>query len=142
MGAVDLSGLPDNALLLVDTNPIIYELEQRADFAPIFRAVFDAQRDGRVRLAVTTMTVAEVLVMPIRAGNEVLVGRYKAAFRSWFVVEMDADIAESAARLRAKFGLKLPDAVNAASAIAIGADALVTHDRDFSSLTELRVLGV
>jgi predicted nucleic acid-binding protein len=36
--------------------------------------------------------------------------------------------------------LKLPDAVQAASAIAINADALITHDRDFSRLRALRVL--
>jgi len=47
-----------------------------------------------------------------------------------------------AARLRAVLKLKLADAVQAASALAIGADALVTHDRDFSALRDLRVIGV
>ena len=55
---------------------------------------------------------------------------------------MDAEIAESAARLRAACKLKLAHAVQAASALAIGADALVTHDRDFSALRDQRVLGV
>ncbi|MBL8198907.1 MAG: PIN domain-containing protein [Chromatiales bacterium] len=50
------------------------------------------------------------------------------------------DIAATAARLRASLALKLPDAVQAASAIAINADALVTHDRDFSRLRAVRVL--
>lgn len=49
--------------------------------------------------------------------------------------------AASAARLRAALKLKLPDAVQAASALAVNAEALVTHDRDFSRLTALRVLG-
>jgi predicted nucleic acid-binding protein len=38
--------------------------------------------------------------------------------------------------------LKLADSVQAASALAIGADALVTHDRDFSAVRNLRILGV
>lgn len=63
--------------------------------------------------------------------------------KSWFIVEFDLDIAEITARLRAKFPkLKIPDAIIAASAIAIGADALVTHGRDFSAMSELRVLGI
>jgi predicted nucleic acid-binding protein len=45
-------------------------------------------------------------------------------------------------RLRAACKLKLADAVQAASALAVGADALVTHHRDFSALRDLRVLGV
>lgn len=36
--------------------------------------------------------------------------------------------------------LKLADAVQAASAISSNADALVTHDRDFSRVRSLRVL--
>ncbi len=43
-------------------------------------------------------------------------------------------------RLRASLRLKLANAVQAASAIAINADALVTHDRNFSRVRALRVL--
>ena len=48
---------------------------------------------------------------------------------------------EHAARLRGRYGLKLPDAIQLASALAINADALVTHDRDFDSVTGIPVLG-
>ena len=60
---------------------------------------------------------------------------------SWQVVDLNLQIAEIAARLRATLKLKLADAVQAASAVAINADALVTHDRDFSRLSSLRVLS-
>jgi predicted nucleic acid-binding protein len=59
---------------------------------------------------------------------------------SWQVVDLTADIAASAARLRASLRLKLADAVQAASAIAINADALVTYDRDFSRVQSLQIL--
>lgn len=54
---------------------------------------------------------------------------------------MDAAIAEGAARMRGLFRLKLADAVQVASALAINADALVTHDRDFSRVSGLRVIS-
>jgi predicted nucleic acid-binding protein len=92
-------------------------------------------------LAVTTVTIAEVLAGPIAAGDEALVRRYRRTLESWQVVELTGDIAESAARLRIALRLKRPDAIQAASALAIGADALVTHDRDFARLSGLRVLG-
>jgi len=60
---------------------------------------------------------------------------------SWRRVALDVDIAESAARLRASLRLGLADAVQAASALAINAAALVTYDRDFSRLRSLRVLA-
>ena len=60
---------------------------------------------------------------------------------SWGPVALDSAIAESAARLRASLKLKLPDAVQAASALAVDAAALVTHDRDFSRVRSLRVIS-
>ncbi|HXS21878.1 MAG TPA: PIN domain-containing protein [Steroidobacteraceae bacterium] len=142
MEPVSLEGLPENALLLVDSAPLIYVLEGHPELAAVFRPVFEAHEEGFVRLAVTTVTLAEVLTGPLGARDEVLAERYRATLKSWFVVDLDAEIAESAARLRAACKLKLADAVQAASALAIGADALVTHDRDFSALRDLRVLGV
>lgn len=142
MEPVSLEGLPENALLLVDSAPIIYVLEGHAEFAAAFRPIFEAHDEGLLRLAVTTVTLAEVLTGPLSARDEVLAERYRATLKSWFVVDLDAEIAESAARLRATCKLTLADAVQAASALAVGADALVTHDRDFSALRDLRVLGV
>ena len=136
-----LEGLPEQALLLLDTAPIVYWLENHPELAPRFESVFEAHRNGAVRFAITTVTLAEVLTGPLQAGDEALARRYRAVLESWQLVELDADIAESAARLRASLHMKLPDAVQAASALAINADALVTYDRDFSRVKSLRVIA-
>lgn len=65
------------------------------------------------------ITIAEVLTGPLSAGEEALAKRYRAVLESWQVVELTADIAESAARLRAKLKLKLPDAIQVASALSV-----------------------
>jgi predicted nucleic acid-binding protein len=142
MEPVSLEGLPENPLLLVDSAPIIYVLEDHPELAAVFRPVFEAHEKGLVRFAVTTVTLAEVLTGPLSKGDEVLAEKYRATLRSWFVVDLDAETAESAARLRAALKLKLADAVQVANALAIGADVLVTHDRDFSPLRDLRVIGI
>ena len=141
MEPVTLAGLPEQALLLLDTAPIVYWFENHPEIAPRFEPVFEAHHDGTVRFAITTVTLAEVLTGPLQAGDEALARRYRAVLESWQVVELDADIAESAARLRAALRMRLPDAVQAASALAIDADALVTYDRDFSRVKSLRVIA-
>lgn len=140
MEPLDLSGLPEQALLLLDTAPIIYCLEDHAKLGPRFQPLFEAHRNGELHFAVTTMTLAEIMTGPLQSNDEALARRYRAILESWQVVDLDAGIAESAARLRASLRLKLPDAVQVASALAINADALVTHDRDFSRLKSLRVI--
>jgi predicted nucleic acid-binding protein len=81
-----------------------------------------------------------VLTGPIKAGEEALAKRYRAVLESWRVVDFTAEIAESAARLRAMYGLNLPDAIQLASAVAINAEALITHDRDFARVRGFKVL--
>jgi predicted nucleic acid-binding protein len=141
MEPLDAAALPEAAVIVVDSAPIIYALEGHRTLARRFRPLFERQANGELSFAITTITIAEVLTGPLRAGNEVLAERYRAVLESWYVVELSAAIAVSAARLRASAKLKLPDAVQVASAIAINAEALVTHDRDFSRVTALRILG-
>ena len=140
MEPIDFSDLLQDALVLVDSAAIIYVLED-PKLAPRFRPFFDAHAAGRLRLAVTTITITEVLTGPMKAGDEALARRYRAILETWRPVALDVDIAESAARLRASLRLRLADAVQAASALAINAAALVTHDRDFSRVRALRVLS-
>jgi len=141
MGPLELENLPQHAVLLVDSAPIIYFLEGHPQFARRFRPLFESHAAGELRFAITTLTIAEVLTGPLQKRDEALARRYRTILESWHPVELTADIAESAARLRASVRLKLADAVQAASALAINAAALVTHDRDFSRVRSLRVIS-
>jgi predicted nucleic acid-binding protein len=141
MGPLKFADLAPRALVLVDTPPIIYVLEAHATLGPRFAPIFAAHAADRLRFAVTTITIAEVLTGPLRTGDEALVRRYRAVLESWQTVVLDAAIAESAARLRASLRLKLHDAIEAASALSINAAALLTHDRDFSRVKSLRVIS-
>ena len=141
MGPIDFDDLPERALLLIDSAPIIYVLEDHPQFGPRFAPLFAAHAAGRLRFAVTTITIAEVLVGPLRAGDDALAQRYRVILESWRAIALDLEIAASAARLRASLRLGLADAVQAASALAINAAALVTHDRDFSRLRSLRIIS-
>ena len=141
MEPLDFSDLARDALVLVDSAPIIYVLEDHSTLAPRFMPHFEAHAAGRLRFATTTITIAEVLTGPMKAGDEALARRYRVILESWRSVALDVDIAESAARLRGSLRLSLAGAVQVASALAINAAALVTHDRDFSRVRSLRILS-
>lgn len=141
MEPLDAAALDEGALILVDSAPIIYTLEAHARFAARFAPLFQRHADGEIALAVTTVTIAEVLTGPLRAGEEALARRYRAVLEAWQVVGLTCDVAESAARIRGKYNLKLPDAIQVASALSINAAALVTHDRDFTKVRGLRIMS-
>jgi predicted nucleic acid-binding protein len=140
MEPLDFADLPEQALLLLDTAPIVYFLEAHPEFTSRFEPLFVAHAAGRLRFAVTTITIGEVLAGPLQADNAALARRYRAALDSWEQVKLTADIAESAARLHASLRLRLADAVQAASALAINAAALVTNERKFVRVQSLRII--
>ncbi len=141
-----LANLPQHSLLVLDTAPVIYLLEGNEKHLPNFLPVFRAAERGEVRILVTSITVAEVLAGPLKAGKEALAERYEAALREglgWKVVDLTADTAARAARLRIRYNLKLPDAFQLAATLVHNATALVTHDRDFGKATqEVNILGL
>ena len=132
--------LGDGVTMLVDTAPWIYVLEDHPVFAPRFTGLFEAAELGRIQLALTTVTLAEVLTGPLKAKQTALAKRYEKALGRYHVVPLSAQVALMAAQLWVQYRLKLPDAVQLASALDIGAAALVTHDRDFSKVLDFPVL--
>ncbi|MCU0922410.1 MAG: type II toxin-antitoxin system VapC family toxin [Burkholderiaceae bacterium] len=132
--------MADGDLVVVDSAPLIYLLDDHPLFAQLFLGLFELHAAGRVQIAVSCVSVAEVLTGPFKQGQDALAKRYEKALAGFEIVPVSIDIAVTAARLRAGTGLRLPDAMQAATALEIGAVALVTHDRDFSRLQGLLVL--
>ncbi len=140
MASVLWGGLGEGDLVIVDSAPLIYLLENHSEFAPRFEGLFEDYEQGHVQIAISTIAIAEVLAGPFKHGRDVLAKRYETVLSRFEVMPISPEIAVTAARLRAATGLRLPDALQAATALQIGAVALVTHDRDFSRLEGLQVL--
>ena len=82
MEPLDAGAMPDGALVLVDSAPIIYTLEANAKYAGRFALLFERHARGEIVLAITTVTIAEVLTGPLRVGEEALAKRYRAVLEA------------------------------------------------------------
>jgi predicted nucleic acid-binding protein len=74
-------------------------------------------------------------------GSE-LAAPFESAGNGFSVRDTNADIAMLAARLRLRHRLKLPDAIQFATAVHAGCFALISHDRDFSRVDDVLILGM
>ena len=81
-----------------------------------------------------------MLTGPFKPGQTALAKRYEKSLSRYDVIPVSTPIAALAAQLRAQYRLKLPDAIQLATALDIGAAAFVTHDRDFSHVTGVDIL--
>ena len=145
MTAERLEDVPDGVLVTLDSAPIIYYLQDHPRFAQRFSALFDGVAEGRIFLNVSTITLAEVMAGPLGVNNEILAAQYREVLchsPGWQTVPVDESIAAESARLRARYRLRLPDAIQVATAVVTRAWGLVTHDSALTKVKDIRVLGV
>jgi predicted nucleic acid-binding protein len=115
-----------------DTAPIIYRIERSADpqLVAACDRLFDAVENEELGCLVSSVSVAELLIDPFRAGPAA-VSAVDAFLRqpSAGVIELDEQIARTAAELVARRRVtRLPDALIAATSLEC-ALPLVTGDR-------------
>lgn len=93
-------------------------------------------RLSREAVVMSAVAYAEVLVRPSAAGSVDQVARVLDELVT--VVPIDDIAARLAASIRATDGLRLPDALVIASAVACGADELVTTDKQVAMTERIR----
>jgi predicted nucleic acid-binding protein len=129
----------------LDTAPLIFYIEDHPIYGEILAPFFEAVEAGDTTLVTSTVTLLEVLVHPLRLGNESLAHRYNDILLSSphiSTVPVTPATAQLAAELRASERLKTPDAIQLATALTHRADAFLTNDRDFGDIDSLAVLRV
>jgi predicted nucleic acid-binding protein len=127
----------------LDTVAFIYLIEQHPDFLPLVKPLFEEADAGKRELVTSAVTLLEVLVVPYREGNRPLAQRYEELLtrgRGLKLVDLDRDLLRAAALLRARYGVRSPDALQMAAALAAGCPTLVTNDRRLPSIPSLRIV--
>lgn len=129
--------------LYIDTAPFIYYVETHPSYVDRMDVIIGRLEPQRIRSFCSVITLAEVLTTPLREGNQALVEQYKSILlnsREFRVSPVDNIIAQTAASLRARYNLRLPDALQVATAIISGCDAFLTNDLGLKRVTEIKVI--
>jgi predicted nucleic acid-binding protein len=128
----------------LDTAAFIYFIEENETFLPLVASIFEDVENGRREIVTSSLTLLEVLVVPLRSGNLALADRYDALLsrsRGLKLVDIGRDQLRLAAQLRAVHSsVRTPDALQLAAALSAGCGAFVTNDRHLPAVPGLRVL--
>lgn len=132
-------------IAFLDSSAAIYYLEGDAASQKAVRDVLQGLKNQSpsCELAVSRLGVMECRVKPLRDNAHTLLAAYDAFFAQARIVELSAAVVDTATTLRAVYGLKTPDALQAASALSLGGDVVfVTADLGFVRLSGLKALKV
>ena len=135
----DLRGGP----VALDSSVFIYFIEEHPLYLPLVEPVFKAIDAGELEAATSCLTLLEVLVIPFRFANAVLIDRYETLLtrsQGLRIVDLDRDFLRSVAQVRASTRAKTPDAMQLAAAMEAACPVFLTNDDRIPGLPGLRVL--
>ena len=124
--------IPAAALVALDASATLAYLVGTETVSPAATWIFDGcLSTGRNAGLLSTLTAAELLVRPFRAGAAPVaaVEGFLRFFASIRVADVSYPIAREAGRVRAATGLAMPDAIVVGTALEHRAEVLVTNDR-------------
>ncbi|MBI5147518.1 MAG: PIN domain-containing protein [Thaumarchaeota archaeon] len=119
--------------VLIDTNIILNAKNVHESYSTYSLQILDAVEDGLIQGIISIISIAELCTGYYSQGDmegkkELLA--HLIANKGFVIVDLDLERADTAAKIRADTGLRLPDAIIIAAGLAEGAQYLVTHDKE------------
>jgi predicted nucleic acid-binding protein len=127
----------------IDTSIFIYELELNPRYVDLARPVFAWIKEPGHSAVTSTITMTELLVHPYRDADEDRVNLFYGLLTRYPNLEWiapDLEVADMAARFRARHRLPTPDALEAATAAHSRATGFVTNDPIFQRVEAFETL--
>lgn len=132
-------------IVFIDTAPLIYFIEGHSEYQRKLTKLFELNDEGYFKFLTSAITLFEVLVKPLKAGESKVVNQYKTILTNAEgidIFEITIPVTIKAAEIRAKYNIHTPDALQAATAIEHRADYFLTNDFRLKSVTEIKVLTI
>ena len=129
--------------IFLDTAPLIYFIEGHSTYQQILSQLFWSGDRGEINFIASSITLLEVLVAPLRAGRIDIADSYTKFLTEsdcLEIIDVTNSISIAAAKLRANYNLKTPDALLLATAIENGADYFLTNDLRLKNISETKVI--
>jgi predicted nucleic acid-binding protein len=128
-------------MVFLDTNPVIYLIEQPANFGPKLTSRVTALLAGGEHLAVSDLVRMECQVGPLKANDQLLLDQYVRFFRSpdVRVLAVSPAVCDRAARIRAQYGFKPLDSLHLAAAVEHRCTLFLTGDVQLKRFPEIPV---
>ena len=129
--------IPKGSRVLLDSVALIYFLETNERYSKKAEEIFGHIESGDLQGVMANLVFAELLVPLYRSGNSQAatgLANRLINFRNLEVVTLTTEISMEAARLRAEYGLRTPDAIHGATAIISRATGILTNDKQMKIL--------
>jgi len=124
-------------MIYLDSCIVIYLVEKHPVFYPLLEQKF--RQNVQTGFAISPLVILECLVGPLKQGDAVLQARFERFFTTVTHLPADKTIFREAAQLRARFGVKTPDALHLSVTNRYGCIQFWTNDDRLIKVSPLAV---
>lgn len=129
--------------IAIDTSPFIYYIEEHKDYTETIDPLFKQISLGRITAYTSLITLIEVLTKPMEEKDKKLIDKYESLLANsdnLILADIDRNVAVESARLRAKYSIKTPDAIQLTVGLINGAKAFITNDATLKKVKGIKVI--
>lgn len=118
-------------------------IEKNPKYLGVLKPVFLEIDTGRIEAITSTITLLEVLVHPFRTKNDILAEKYRDILLysgGLTTFEIFHEVSEMSSKLRAKYSIRTPDAIQIAVGLLYRASKFLTNDSALKKVSDIDVL--
>jgi predicted nucleic acid-binding protein len=137
--------LKSGDIIFLDTAPFIYFFETHSDFFPVLDNLFNQLYETDAQVITSIITYIELTTQPVIKRNRKLVRKYRSYLsnsQNIALLPLDINIADHVVELRTKYDVTTPSAIQLGTAMACGADYIITNDKTWKRFKEVNVVLV
>lgn len=135
-----MNGITENKQIALDSNIFIYNLEGNPQFSSGSNLIFEKLVSNKLKAVTSIISLTEILSYPktLDVAEQIIEDFFSTPNLAIF--EVNKEIAVKAADLRRKYTIRLPDAIQIATAIYAKAQTFITNDKRLKKCKELDIL--
>ncbi|MEN8253685.1 MAG: type II toxin-antitoxin system VapC family toxin [Patescibacteria group bacterium] len=127
----------------IDTMLFIYHFQQHPQYFSSTQRIFSQVEKGDIEAVTSFISYLESCSLAELDGKTSILQQYKALFQEFPNLKTmfpNYEISEIAAKLRRKYEVAAPDALQIATAISAGAEEFITNDKKLLKIKEIKVV--
>lgn len=127
----------------IDSMCFIYQFEGNKNYGTIVKDLFLLLQNQKLTAVTSVLTLAEILAFEKVQQDKIIFDQTKVKLHgtpNLRIIPIDETISETAAILKYRYTLTLPDALQLATAIISNQDVFVSNDRRFHRIKEIPIL--
>ncbi len=145
MGQTITELLKQHRIIALDTCLWIYHFEHHPMYSSQAGQILTAVQEGRCKAVISELVLLELVTGPLKLGKQDVADEYETLlthFPNMTLAPVTRNIVLEAARIRALYGYRTPDAIILATAKEHSATLVVTNDQQWGDYPELAILNL